>query len=75
METNRASRLLAVISQETGVDPREISRKTTFRSLCTDSLELVSLIQAIEENLGVDIDDPDKFLTVGDALAYADSRS
>jgi len=76
METNRISSvLIEAVSRETGVNKEEISLDTPIRSLCTDSLEIVSLIQEIEEILGIAIDEPEKFPTLRHAVNYASSRS
>jgi acyl carrier protein len=65
-------RLRKIISEQMGVDPEEITMETTFKEdLDVDSLDLVDLIMAIEEEFGLEeIDDETaaKLQTVGDLV-------
>jgi len=60
-----------------GVDPAKVSMESKFREdLEADSLDLVELIMAFEEEFGGEISDEDaqKITTVGEAVKYLDSR-
>lgn len=52
------------------VDADELTVETTFESLSADSLDLIQLVSAIEEDLGITIDDDDltSIKTLGDAV-------
>jgi acyl carrier protein len=60
-----------VAESELGV--LDVTPETTFVSLVTDSLEMVSLIQALEDSLGVEIPDCGLF-TVADLVKYAEAH-
>ena len=60
-----------------GVEPERVVPSARFREdLDADSLDLVELIMAFEEELGGEISDEDaqKITTVGEAVDYIDSH-
>ncbi len=60
-----------------GVDPGEVKVDSRFREdLKADSLDLVELIMAIEEEFGGEISDEEaqKITTVNEAVTYIDTR-
>ena len=66
-------RLKKVIVEQLGVDESEITLESSFvDDLGADSLDVVELIMALEEEFNVEIPDEDaeKIVTVGDALDY-----
>ncbi len=68
-------RVRAIIVDQLGVDPSEVTMEANFRDdLEADSLDLVELIMAFEEEFGGEINDEDaqKILSVGDAVRYLD---
>jgi acyl carrier protein len=70
-------RTQSIIVELLGVDADKIKLDARFREdLEADSLDLVELIMAIEEEFEGDISDEDaqKILTVGDAVKYIDER-
>ena len=61
-----------------GVPPEKVAMESKFREdLEADSLDLVELIMAFEEEFGGEISDEDaqKITTVGEAVNYLDGRS
>ena len=61
-----------------GVPTEKVSMEAKFRDdLEADSLDLVELIMAFEEEFGGEISDEDaqKITTVGEAVVYLDSRA
>jgi acyl carrier protein len=59
------------------VDPDEVTRDASFRdTLEADSLDLVELLMAFEDEFGATIPDEDvkKINTVGDAVDYIEMR-
>lgn len=71
-------RVRDIIVDQLGVDPSEVTMEANFRDdLEADSLDLVELIMAFEEEFGGEISDDEaqKILTVGDAVTYLDSAS
>jgi len=70
-------RVRDIIVELLGVDPAKVVTEARFREeLDADSLDLVELIMAIEEEFGGEISDDDaqKITTVGEAVTYIDTR-
>ena len=68
-------RVRAIIVDQLGVDEGDVTMEANFRDdLEADSLDLVELIMAFEEEFGGEINDEDaqKIITVGDAVRYLD---
>ncbi|HRA64708.1 MAG TPA: acyl carrier protein [Caldilinea sp.] len=77
-ENSTFERVRAIIVDQLGVDADEVSMEANFRDdLEADSLDLVVLIMAFEEEFGGEINDEDaqKIITVGDAVHYLDGAS
>jgi acyl carrier protein len=71
-------RVRAIIVDQLGVDPSEVTMEANFRDdLEADSLDLVELIMAFEEEFCGEINDDDaqKITTVGDAVRFLDVAS
>ena len=71
------SRLKKIVADRLGCEASAIVPSARFaEELKADSLDLVELIMALEEEFGVDIPDEaaEKILTVGDAMAYIDAN-
>lgn len=63
----------AVIVDQLGVDEDEVTEDAAFvDDLNADSLDIVELVMALEEEFGISIPDEDaeKIKTVGDAVTY-----
>jgi acyl carrier protein len=70
-------RIQDIIVELLGVEPEEVKPEARFREdLEADSLDLVELIMAFEEEFGGEISDEDaqKITTVGEAVAYVEQR-
>ncbi|SFE31063.1 acyl carrier protein [Thermoanaerobacter thermohydrosulfuricus] len=62
-----------IIAEQLGIDPEEITMESSFiDDLGADSLDIVELIMALEEEFDIEIPDEDaeKIKTVGDVLEY-----
>jgi acyl carrier protein len=71
------ARVIKIISDLLGVDESEINADASFRDdLEADSLDLVELIMAFEEEFGGEISDEEaqKITTVGEAVTYVKER-
>jgi acyl carrier protein len=71
-------RVKALTVKLLGVPPEKVSMEAKFREdLEADSLDLVELIMAFEEEFGGEISDEDaqKITTIGEAVTYLDSRT
>jgi acyl carrier protein len=70
-------RVRDVIVDLLGVEPEKVTPEARFREdLEADSLDLVELIMAFEEEFGGEISDEDaqQITTVGEAVAYIEER-
>lgn len=71
-------RIKKIIANTLKVDESRITENASFtEDLGADSLDLVELIMAFEDEYGVEIPDEDaqKIRTVGDALEYVRART
>ena len=62
-----------VISEQTGIDKSQITMDSTFtEDLNIDSLDMVELVMALEEEYGIEIDEEsaEKIKTIGDVVEY-----
>lgn len=78
MAENTFERVRAIIVDQLGVDPDDVTMEASFRDdLEADSLDLVELIMAFEEEFGGEINDADaqKIVTVGDVVRFLDVAS
>ncbi len=65
-----------IIVDQLDVEESEITLETSFEDLDADSLDIVELIMALEEEFGIEIPDEDgeKLTTVGAAVDYINSK-
>jgi acyl carrier protein len=66
-------RVKEIIAKELEVEPKQLTAEAKFiEDLGADSLDIVELVMALEEEFGLDIpdEDADKLKTVGDAMNY-----
>lgn len=63
----------AIISEQLGVDEADVTMESSFiEDLGADSLDIVELVMALEEEFDIVIPDEDaeKIRTVGEAVSY-----
>jgi acyl carrier protein len=68
----------AIVAEKLGVDRAEVTPDAVFiDDLGADSLDLVELIMAMEEEFGFEIadDEAEKLRTVGDVINFIKSRA
>ena len=66
-----------VIADQLGVDPERVKIEASFiDDLGADSLDIVELVMAMEEEFGIEIPDEDaeKLKTVGDVSNYLQAK-
>lgn len=71
-------RLKAIVIEQLGVAEEEVVNEASFLDdLGADSLDVVELIMAIEEEYGIEIpdDDAEKIQSVQDAINYVEERT
>lgn len=71
-------RVKEIIAKELEVGVQQLTPEAKFiEDLGADSLDIVELVMALEEEFGLDIPDEDaeKMKTVGDAMSYLKSHA
>ena len=71
-------RVKEVVAKELEVEVKQLTPEAKFiEDLGADSLDIVELVMALEEEFGLDIPDEeaDKLKTVGDAMNYLKSHA
>ncbi len=67
------SKVKDIVVEQLGVDEEEVAEQASFvDDLGADSLDIVELVMALEEEFDLEIPDEDaeKIVTVGDAVNY-----
>ncbi len=67
-----------IVVDQLGVSAEEVVPEATFiDDLGADSLDIVELVMAIEEEFGLEIadDDAEKIQSIQDAITYVDERT
>jgi acyl carrier protein len=78
MNAELEKRLKAIVVERLGVSEEQVVPSASFaEDLKADSLDLVELIMALEEEFGIDIPDEqaEKILTVQNAMDYIDAHA
>lgn len=73
MSSDILSRVVKVTVEELGVKPEEVVETASFtEDLGADSLDVVELVMAFEDEFGIEIPDDEvgEIKTVGDAVNY-----
>ena len=73
-----ADRVKKIVVEHLGVEADKVTEDASFiDDLGADSLDIVELVMALEEEFGLDIPDEeaDKLKTVGDAMNYLKSHA
>lgn len=71
-------RVAEIIAEQLGVSKEEVVPEASFiDDLGADSLDIVELVMAMEEEFDIEIpdDDAEKIQTIGDAIAYVRERA
>jgi acyl carrier protein len=67
-----------IIVEQLGVNPEQVTPQASFiEDLGADSLDIVEMVMAFEEEFGVEVPDEDaeKLQTVGDVIKYIEEKS
>lgn len=66
-----------MIVEQLGVEAANVKLETSFEDLDADSLDIVELVMALEEEFELEISDEEveKIKTVGDVVKYIDAHS
>lgn len=66
-----------IVVEQLGVEEDQVAMETTFQDLEADSLDIVELVMALEEEFNIEISDEDaeKITTVSAAVAYIEEKT
>lgn len=69
------SKVKEIISEQLDIDPEGIEMESTFEEMDADSLDLVELVMALEEEFNIEITDEEieNIKTVGDVVNHIQS--
>jgi acyl carrier protein len=73
-----AEKVKSIIAEQLSVDEEEVTNDASFvDDLGADSLDVVELVMAFEEEFGIEIpdDDAEKITKVKDAIEYIDTHA
>ena len=76
-DNNIEARVKKIVVEHLGVEEDKVTKDASFiDDLGADSLDIVELVMEFEKEFNIDIPDEDaeKLRTVGDALAYLNSK-
>jgi len=70
------SRVKGIMADQLEVAPDKLTMSTTFEDLDADSLDIVELVMALEEEFELEISDQEieSIKTVGDVVKYIESK-
>jgi acyl carrier protein len=77
MSQDILNRVKKVTVEELGVKEEEVTETASFQEdLGADSLDVVELVMALEDEFGIDIPDEEvgEIKTVGDAVSYIEKK-
>ena len=67
-------RIQSYLAAQLDIPSDDITRETTFESLGIDSLDTVEMVMDLEEELGVELEMEEKLNTVGELVAFVESK-
>ena len=62
------------LSEEMDIPMEDITPDTTFESLGIDSLDTVEMVMDLEDELGIELELEEKIATVGELVAFVESK-
>ena len=68
----------SIVVNQLGVNEEEVTKEASFvEDLGADSLDIVELVMALEEEFGIEIPDEEaeKIRTVGEAITFIEAKS
>lgn len=75
-EMDLFEKIKSIVVDQLGVDADEVTLETSFEDLNADSLDVVELVMALEEEFDIEIPDEDaeKIRSIGAAVEYIKAK-
>ena len=67
-------KIVNYLAEQMDLNKEDITPDTTFESLGIDSLDTVEMVMDLEDELGVELDLEDKIATVGELVAFIETK-
>ena len=67
-------KIAEIIADKMGIEPQGIKENSNFEDLQVDSLAMVEIMLAIEDEFNITIDDAEGIETVADVVAYVENK-
>ena len=67
-------KIVNYLAEQMDLNKEDITADTTFESLGIDSLDTVEMVMDLEDELGVELDLEDKIATVGELVAFIETK-
>ena len=67
-------KITAYLAEQLDVPQDKLTMDTTFESLGIDSLDTVEMVMELEEVLGVELELEEKVSTIGELVAFVESK-
>jgi len=68
-------KLQGIMEENLSIERDEIKLDSTFASLGIDSLDTFQLIIEIEEEFGIEVDEPESMKTIKDVVSYIEEKT
>ena len=62
------------LAEQMDIPMEDITPETTFESLGIDSLDTVEMVMDLEDDLGVELEVEEKIATIGELVAFVESK-
>ena len=67
-------KIVDYLANQMDLNKEDISPDTTFESLGIDSLDTVEMVMDLEEELGIELDLEEKISTIGELVAFIETK-
>ncbi len=64
----------AIVAEKLDIDPSLITMESSFSEMQIDSLYMVEIMLALEDEFGIMIDDAGELLSIADLVAYIEKK-
>ncbi len=65
--------ITTILNDNLDIEPEAVTSEATFESLGIDSLDMAELTCTLEEELDIDLGEPEGLATIGDLVTYIDN--